>query len=281
MPVWNGAKTLSATLRSLLQQDYSNWELLLMDDGSTDSTLKVASALSDSRIRLISDSQRKGLAAQLNQAIDASRGKYFARLDADDTGFPNRLSVQVAFLEANPAVDLVGSAGMVFGNKGEPIGLLPVRGTHEEICCRPWSGFYLGHPTWMGNMSWFRKHRYNSAAIKAQDYDLLLRTYKTSRFPGLEQVLIGYRQDRISVRKRIESRYHVSRSLVRSKHHVGLANLIRGLFGQFAKSTVDVFALSTGLDRRILNHRAKPLPPRQEFEPMERSLGKLSSYTFG
>lgn len=54
-------------------------------------------------------------------------------------------------------------------------------------------------------MSWFRKHRYNSAAIKAQDYDLLLSTYKTSRFAGLEQVLIGYRQDRISVRKRIET----------------------------------------------------------------------------
>jgi hypothetical protein len=60
-------------------------------------------------------------------------------------------------------------------------------------------------------MSWFRKHLYDPAAIKAQDYDLLLRTYKTSRFAGLAQVLIGYRQDRISVRKSIESRYHVSR----------------------------------------------------------------------
>jgi hypothetical protein len=88
----------------------------------------------------------------------------------------------------------------------------------------------------MGKMSRFRKHRYNSAAIKAAALRLL-RTYKTSRFAGPEQVLIGYRQDRTSVRKRIESWYHVSRSLVRSKHHVGLANLIRGLFGQFAKST--------------------------------------------
>lgn len=130
-------------------------------------------------------------------------------------------------------------------------------------------------------MSWFRKHRYYSAAIKAQDYSLLLRIYKTSRFAGLEKGLIGYRQDRISVRKRIENRYHVSPSLVRSKHQVGLANLIRGLFGQFAKSTVDVFALSTGLDRRILNHRAKPLPSRQELNRWKEVWENCHPTTFG
>jgi glycosyltransferase involved in cell wall biosynthesis len=266
MPVWNSEATLSLTIHSLILQTYTNWELLLLDDGSSDATVAVARAFQDTRIRIYSDSQRLGLAARLNQAIDYSHGVFFARLDADDIAYPNRLEIQVAFLLANQNIDLVGSAGMVFSNQGDPIGILPVQEAHEKICRTPWSGFYLGHPTWMGKMDWFRKHRYDATAIKAQDLDLMLRTYKTSRFFGLPQILIGYRQDRISIRKCVVSRYHVALALIRSRSQLGIFNLNRGLLGQFFKGIVDVVALSTGLNRRILKHRANPLISTNEIQ---------------
>lgn len=266
MPVWNSEKTLPLTIRSLILQSYPNWELLLLDDGSTDATVAMARSFADSRIRIFSDASRLGLAARLNQAIDLCQGQYFARLDADDIAYPDRLAVQVAFLQANQNVDLVGSAGMVFGNNGEAIGVLPVDESHAAICSNPWSGFYLGHPTWMGKMEWFRQYRYDSAAIKAQDYDLLLRTFKNSQFAGLPEILMGYRQDRISMRKSVVTRYHVSKAMIRSRANGSLIELVRGVSGQVVKGIVDVIALSTGLDRIILSHRANALPPISQIQ---------------
>ncbi len=266
MPVWNGQDTLYSAIRSLILQTHSNWELILIDDGSTDGTVEIARSFDDKRIRIFSDSLRLGLAARLNQAIDLCRGQYFARLDADDIAYPERLAIQVAYLKNNPDVDLVGSSGIVFSNNGQAIGLLPIDESHSDICRKPWSGFYLGHPTWMGKIMWFKTVRYNSVALKAQDLDLLLRTYKTSRFAGLSQMLIGYRQDSISIRKLIITRYYVSRALLRSKREIGLIYLIWGMFGQFVKAVVDVVAFVTGLDQILLNHRAYPTIPVNELE---------------
>jgi len=261
MPAFNAGTTLSLAIRSLLLQTHANWELLLMDDGSTDATVAVARSFADSRIRVFSDSRRLGLAARLNQAIDCSHGEYLARLDADDLAYPERLEVQVSFLQHRPEVDLVGSAGLVFGFEGAPIGLLPVHESHEAICHNPWSGFYLPHPTWMGKMTWFRKHYYRAEAIKAQDQDLLLRTYQNSQFAGLPQLLIGYRQDKLSIRKILTSRYHFARAITRAGVQGGnYQALAGGLAMQIVKGLVDMAALSTGLEHRILSHRAQPLP---------------------
>ncbi|MFM8312721.1 MAG: glycosyltransferase family 2 protein, partial [Deltaproteobacteria bacterium] len=90
LPVYNGGDCLSLAVETILQQTHTNWELILIDDGSTDFAVKEIEKLSDPRIRIIQDGNRLGLAARLNQGIALSGGDYIARMDADDLAFPVR-----------------------------------------------------------------------------------------------------------------------------------------------------------------------------------------------
>jgi glycosyltransferase involved in cell wall biosynthesis len=264
MAVRNGSDTVGQAIRSLVNQTYSHWELILIDDGSTDGTVEVARQSGDVRVRVIADGRSRGLAARLNEAIDHSHGVYLARLDADDIAYPERLSRQLAFLQANHEVDLVGSAGVVFTSNGEAVGILRVGIEHAEICRCPWSGFPLAHPTWMGRTKWFRHYRYDSRATKAQDMDLLLRAYQRSIFAGLSDILIGYRQDRISIRKSLRTRLHVSRALLRAREHLPTSQLINGLVAQLIKTGGDVASRLLRLDKALISLRGARVTTKAE-----------------
>jgi glycosyltransferase involved in cell wall biosynthesis len=93
--VRNGENTVALAIRSILAQTYENWELLIADDGSEDQTVALIKAIQDGRIRFLPHPEARGLAFRLNQLIDVSRGKYFARMDADDFAFADRLAKQV------------------------------------------------------------------------------------------------------------------------------------------------------------------------------------------
>ncbi|MCX5804264.1 MAG: glycosyltransferase family 2 protein [Proteobacteria bacterium] len=202
LPVYNGEATLVCAMKSVFAQTFQDYELLLLDDGSTDDSLQVASMFSDPRLRVLSDGTNRGLAYRLNQGIDLARGRYFARMDQDDICFPERLTRQFEFLERNPGVDLLGCRALVFRNYHDILGLIPFRGTHEEICAYPWRGLYLAHPSWMGRTEWFRRYRYRiPEAILADDQELLLRAYPESRFACLEEVLLAYRKEHFRLSK--------------------------------------------------------------------------------
>ena len=158
MPVRNCERTLKLAVESILAQTYRSWELLLIDDGSSDGTVEIARSFQDSRIIVYSDGMARGLVARLNQAIALSRAKYFARMDGDDVAYPERLERQLAYLESHPDVDLIGAAILVFGQDGTPLGKRAVRPDHEAICSTPASGFGLAHPTYVGRLEWFRRH---------------------------------------------------------------------------------------------------------------------------
>jgi glycosyltransferase involved in cell wall biosynthesis len=257
----NAADTIGAALRSLLSQTFSNWELILIDDGSTDASIDRASRLPDPRIRLCLNAMSVGLAARLNQAIDLARGRYLARMDADDIAYPERFERQLAFLEAHPEVDLLGTGMMVFAGAGRPAGVYDVRSTHEAICARPLSGFYLAHPTWMGRTEWFRKWRYDPICRKAQDQDLLLRAWRSSRYAALPEPLVGYRQDALSLRKSWLGRYYFSRAILRVSAREGrLPAGVAAVAVQAAKLAADALAIGTGATRTLLKHRALPAP---------------------
>lgn len=260
LPAHNAEKTLPRAVRSLQQQTLTDWELILIDDGSTDSTASVASGFNDPRIVVVSDRVRKGLAIRLNQVLSMARGEFFARLDADDIACPERLQRQVEFLQQHRRIDLVGTGAVVFAADGSAVGLFPVRLTHEEICRHPWSGFRLAHPTWMGKTAWFRKHQYRTDMAKAQDQDLLLRSYRTSVFACLPEALTGYAQERLLLGKILASRYYFSQALIREAWRSGLYQAgLFGLGGQIAKGAFDTLAIVSGLERVILRHRALPI----------------------
>ena len=264
MAMRNAERTLPAALASLAGQTYRNWELILLDDGSADGSVAVGRAFADRRAALRADGMHRGLATRLNEAIDLARGKYLARMDADDVCYPERFERQVAFLETHPDVDLLGTGAMVFAGEGAPLGLFPAQARHEEICARPWAGFYLAHPTWIGRLEWFRRHRYDPTVTKAQDQDLLLRAWDSSRYAALVEPLLGYRQEALSLGKVLAGRYFFCRALVRKARATGAPLFaVRGLTGQAAKALVELVTVPTGLGRRILRHRAQPFPERE------------------
>ena len=193
LPVFNGGGALALAVQSLVDQTLLDWELLLIDDGSTDGSLDGA-WLADSRITLVRDGRNLGLSSRLNQAVSLARAPLFARMDHDDIAHPRRLERQAAFLDQHPEVDLLGARCVAMNEAEQVIGELPSAVTHEEICARPWRGFYLAHPTWMGRTGWFRAHPYRvPGPYRCEDQELLLRTYRQSRFAALPEPLLAYR----------------------------------------------------------------------------------------
>lgn len=260
MPVYNCERTLGAALRSIVKQTFQDWELLLVDDGSSDKTVADARGVKDPRIQVIADGLHMGIPYRRNQTIEMSRGKYFGLMDADDVSYPERLERQVRYLEEHSDVDLLGCAVLVFKGNGFVLGTRRVPLSHRDICQRPWAGFYLSQPTWIGKREWFRVHRYREGLDRSEDQDLLLRTYKTGHFANLPDILVGYREESVSLRKSFIGRYSFCRSLLREaiehKHYLEAA---RGVMGQHLKGLVDVLAVTTGLNYRVLRHRALPV----------------------
>ncbi len=262
MPVRNAAATLAAAVGSIRWQTFEDWELLLMDDGSTDAAVDTVSDLGDPRIRVLSDGSWRGLGVRLNQAIAEGRGRYLARMDADDIAFPERLARQLAFMESHPDVDLVGARAIVFRGDGEPIGLLPFRERHQEICARPWNSFPLPHPTWFGRAEWFRRFRYRlPEVLRAEDQDLLLRAHRDSRYACLPEVLLGYRQGSYSLAKTLLARRQLTLAQIRVLGRDGyLAQaLLAGLAGT-AKAAVDVLAAIPGCDGLYFSRMSEAIP---------------------
>jgi glycosyltransferase involved in cell wall biosynthesis len=260
MPVYNCAPTLGIAIRSILNQTFSNWELLVLDDGSADATVRVARAFADSRIRVIADSLHKGLVTRLNQAIDLSNGRYFGRMDGDDVSYPERLALQVRYLEQHPEIDLLGGGILTFGRGGKLLGARKAPTTHESICKRPWRGFHLAHPTWMGKIGWFRKHLYRSDAVRCEDHELLLRTHEDSRFAAVPEIVVGYREEDLSLIKILTSRRYFTaavlrRAILKRQYFIATATPIE----QALKGLVDSLAICTGLNHRLLRHRALPV----------------------
>jgi len=201
MPFYNSAATLELSIRSLLNQSCGDFELLLCDDGSDDQGLAIARSFQDPRVICWGDGRRLRLAARLNECIDRARGQFLARMDADDIAYPDRLARQLAFLGTNTEVDLCSAGAMVFGKYGRPLWRFSPAREHAGITHSPFRGFPLWHPLWMGHIEWFRRWRYEETAWLAQDQELLLRSYRLSRFANLPQVLLGYRRERVTFKK--------------------------------------------------------------------------------
>lgn len=194
MPIYNPGEYLRPAVLSILKQTFTDWEMLIIDDGSTDNAIDGISDLVDYRIRIFRDGVNKGLAARLNESIDMARGTYFARMDQDDISYPERFSKQLELLKSDAKLDVVAVKAISISEQGEKNGYLPFALTHTEICARPWLGFYLPHPTWMGTTAWFRKNRYKiPQPYFCEDQELLLRSYEKSKFACVPEVLFEYR----------------------------------------------------------------------------------------
>lgn len=264
MAMRNSETTLRPALRSLLWQSFRDWELILIDDGSSDDSIGLAQRAKDARIRLVADGTWLGLPARLNQAVSMARGKYVARMDADDVAYPQRFERQVSHLEANPSVDLVGTRAIAFDAAGQALGVLPFENDHTALCAKPWKGFSLPHPSWMGQRAWFERYRYGVEAVRCEDQDLLLRSYAVSAFACLPQVLMGYRHGQISLRNTLLGRCHYARSLLRHGRENGKwAQSFGGVATQFFLGGAATAAVALGLRQQLRQRRFVPASARE------------------
>ena len=260
MSMRNASATVQDTIRSLQWQTQRDWELVLFDDGSTDDSVGVVQSISDKRIRLQKDGKRKGLAARLNEAVALARGRFVARSDAYHICFPARLDKQVAYLESHPGVDVVASRAAVFSGR-DLIGVMPVGSDHWDIVREPFRGFPFPHPTWCGRAEWFRANPYDGSLGKTQDQDLLLRTCARSTFAGMPDILVGYRQPKLEIRKLLRGRFIFARSLWRhGRAFAPLSQVVGGMAMQVVKGTADVVTLGLGLNRWGQLQRLQSVP---------------------
>jgi len=259
MSIRDSAGTVVAAVRSVVGQSFTDWELILIDDGSKDDGAARVAAVGDPRIRIVSHAQARGLPCRLNEAVALSRGAFIARMDADDVCYPDRLAAQVALLRRDPGLDLVSCRAIVFRGAGEPIGLFPVATDHAAIVARPLSGFYFPHPTWCGRAAWFHANPYDETMIKAQDQELLLRTAAKSRFGAVDAVLFGYRHERLEAGKSIKSRALFARAVWREGRRSGQpAAALFGVAAQIAKTAADILAVKLGMQGALLRRRYAP-----------------------
>jgi glycosyltransferase involved in cell wall biosynthesis len=275
MSVLNGAATVGAAVRSIQMQTLQDWELIVIDNGSSDETGSIVKGLDDFRIRLIREPPGAGLAARLNQAVRLSRGEFIARMDADDVCFPERLARQVERLQQEPTLDIVGCGAVVFTDNRELVGELPVGLTHSEVAARPFVGFPFPHPTWCGRAAWFRANPYDSGLMYAEDQDLLLRTFRKSTFGSLGDVLLGYRQNQLGLHKLLPGRRTFIRSIWRYAQQSGeLVLPLTGIVTHLLKGGVDVATVGLGFNRWAQRRRLKPVSTstRQRWQDMQAQL---------
>jgi len=196
IPFYNSEDFLEDAILSVINQTYTNWELLLIDDGSTDDSLKIARSFANkhSRIFAFSDGKNQGLPKRLNQLMNLIKGDYYFRMDADDIMHPQRLEKQTQFLIENPDVDIVGSALISIGNKNNILGKRSLSTAKKYNLSELIKGTWCVHPTIAGKPEYFMKNPYDTRLKRAQDYDLWLRTIDNHVFKKLDHPLLYYRE---------------------------------------------------------------------------------------
>jgi len=193
MAVYNGEQYLKDAVYSVMAQTFSNFEFIIIDDGSTDNTPKLLEQFSrnDSRIKIIRQ-ENSGLPAALNRGICEARGKYIARMDADDISLPNRFELQVEFMENNPEIGLCGTACRLIG---ESSGISWTTTDPDELKCRLLFWPCITHSTVMMRKNILIDNNlfYNPNYKQAEDYELWSRISKVCEIANLPDILLLYR----------------------------------------------------------------------------------------
>ncbi|MGA3086096.1 MAG: glycosyltransferase [Thermodesulfobacteriota bacterium] len=206
--VFNGAKGIESALASIKDQTYDDWECIICDDGSTDSTWEVLQRITegDSRFVLLRNSTNRGLAASLNYSISMAKGEYLARQDADDVSYPTRFEEEVAFLEKNEGVSVVGTYAALFDSSGGDWGIWK---TPEHPEKADWITMTsIIHPSvMMRKQDILDVGGYNEKALRVEDLDLWIKLIgKGRRIATLPKVLYNFHWD-ISDYSRRKLRY--------------------------------------------------------------------------
>ncbi|WP_263385012.1 glycosyltransferase [Granulicella arctica] len=210
MSVYNGEEFLGESVRSILDQTFSDFEFIVVDDGSSDRSKSIldAYALEDKRITVIAQ-DNLGLVKSLNRACGLARGKYLARMDADDVAVRTRLALQVQFLEAHPEISVVGSAVAFIDSLGRIL-TVAKRPLHDRQIKRALpDANVLWHPSVMLTAETFISLGGYRNVPYAEDYDLWLRIADQHALANLSEILLKYRVhgSQVSISRTVQQAY--------------------------------------------------------------------------
>lgn len=191
IPFFNAEKYLSKAIESVIQQTYNNWELILLNDGSTDSSMAIAERFKniDDRIMIYNDGFNRNLGYRLNQIPSIVKGVYLCRMDADDIMHPRKIESQIKFLLDNKEVDILGTNAYSIDEEDLVQG---IRYNIQSGLLNDVKSFI--HPTIMGKTDWFKNNPYDVNAVRIEDAELWLRTHQFSNFKILGEPLFFYRE---------------------------------------------------------------------------------------
>lgn len=194
LPVYNAEKYLAKTLQSLLDQSFRSFEVVAMDDGSTDRSIEVLCGFPDPRIRIEKNERNLGVIATLNRGISLCRGEFIARMDADDIADPARLEKQVRYMQQNPACILVGTGRTAIDENGRPIASFnrPATGS-ALIRWKLLTGNFITHPTVMLRKDALRLPLFEEKYRHAEDYAAWLKLSCSGDLEILSEKLLQYR----------------------------------------------------------------------------------------
>ena len=195
MSVYNGESYLREAIESILNQNYTDFEFIIIDDASTDATAAILDGFDDLRIVRSRNEENIGLTRSLNKGLATAQGDYIARMDADDISLPERLGKQVDFLEAHPEVGVLGSAVHVINNNGDLSHIWRLPAEHAVIRWRLCFNDPIAHPTaMMRREALERVGGYDADFVSAQDYDLWRRLSHVTQLSNLQEVLLLLRR---------------------------------------------------------------------------------------
>tara|TARA_R110000765_G_scaffold413450_1_gene513516 strand:+ start:252 stop:1163 length:912 start_codon:yes stop_codon:yes gene_type:complete len=232
VPVFNAERYIYKALKSVCEQTYTNLEIIVLDDGSSDGTRRIIESIDDVRIKLISRENR-GLIATLNEGVTASKGTYIARMDADDICLPDRFARQVEFFQNNKGFGVLFT-GIEYIDASDDI--IRKKIAHETRTIKSVElifGCPLCHPTAMFNMSELTKSdlRYDLEFDKTEDFELWTRLILKTEIALLGDVLFQYRihSDSITSNNNVEQRKTALRAIERNLSEIKSNKVIRSL----------------------------------------------------
>lgn len=254
IPVYNAAKYVERAVRSVLEQSYSNIELIITNDGSTDASMDLARKIQDPRIHIYDDGVHRGISYRLNEQVKLAKGRYFARMDADDVMIKNRIEKQLDFFSKHPEATVVGSNVVVIDDADKIVGWRGENPNEKVVSFTRVRSFL--HPTIVAPVEWFRTHPYRSECDSCEDYDLCLRTNKDDIYYTLSTPLLYYRDLRATGLSSYLKKRNVERHvLTLNKRNMSCIRFIYSMIYSYTTTFIVVILKLIGFENLLFSFR--------------------------
>ena len=272
MPVYNAMPYLEQAIQSIFAQTFTDWELVAVDDCSTDESWAYLQSIDDPRIHLARNEKNMKQSFTQNRGLDMARGKWVARMDADDIILPQRLEKQITALEQNPEIDVLGCGKFTVDIDLNLFHVTRPPVAHEQITKRAWFNFPLTHGTMVGKAQWFRKFKADPSIRLAQDFELLYRAHLDSVYANIPDLLYLYRMSGVTstLYQKHASIYYKAKALLKNGFRMGRP--LHVLAGLIFLAPRPLFYIIKRIFGEKATFHSVQRPSQQDFKRLEEGL---------